>query len=443
MEASEERYACIAEAELLTKIYYQPSLWNSIEDLIASNFSAKFRPVFEAYKAVWSSNNALSPGLLSAYWGDPPREILIRSFVEKYVDSNSVVQSVSAIGVASLVEVIKAKNMQRELLDLGARLLKIAPNCSKETAEMLCANTLGVVRGMTVPSEASSYVVNDVLNTINEEYAQLYLAPNQLRGISWGYSSLDEITDGLVPGEVTVIAARPSVGKTTFALNIVLSHHYPALIFSLEMSASQLTRRLVDAQLGYSVAPYIRSGRKITLKGHPQFSAWKDWPLIIDTKSSPTPEYIYFKAAQAVQDFKVEVVVVDYLQLVAPSTSSRGALTRDREIAAVMSALKSVARDFHVPVIALSQLNRGFESREVASQNKTAKPVLSDLRDSGSIEQDADVVVFLLKAGEDGLSVLVRKNRNGPLGEVMLAYDHAASRITKLGTLAAPSRFLK
>lgn len=425
-----ERYASLVEAELLTKIYYQPFSYKAISGLTPASFSPKLRPVFEAYRAVWAAHNMLSPGLLSSYWGEPPRDVLIQQFLSDFIKNNFASDSQD---VEPLVEELKTKDMQRGLLDLGAKLVRGAPNCSRATAEALCASTISVVKEMTTADNESSGLIRDSLDEVDQAYAELFLNPTKLGGISWGYSKLDLLTNGLVPGEVTVIAARPSVGKTTFALNIVLSHHYPAIIFSLEMSANQLTRRMVDAQLGCSVMPLVKAGRKVDLKSHPKFKAWKDWDLVLDAKSSPTPEYLYFQTARHVHERNIKLVIVDYLQLVAPAVSARGTTTRDREIAVVMSTLKNIARDFNIPVIALSQLNRGFESRGTAHPSKQVLPILSDLRDSGSIEQDADVVTFLIKISPDSLMAIVRKNRNGALGEVQLMYDQAASKITQVG----------
>lgn len=429
----DERYASKVERELLVKIYYQPFLYKTIVNLTPGNFSPKLRPVFEAYRAVWASYNTLSPGLLGAFWGDPPRDVLIQQFVGE-LEKNSVVSPVANdLEVDPLVEELKTKGMQRSLLDLGEHLLKKAPNCSRESAEALCAGVITAVKEMAAPETDSYSLITDTLDEVNREYAELFANPSQLRGISWGYPALDSLTNGLVPGEVTVVAARPSVGKTTFALNIVLSRHYPSIIFSLEMSANQLTRRMVDAELGCSVMPLVKAGRKVDLRAHPKFKAWKDWNLILDAKSSPSPEYLYFQTARAVLERGVKLVVVDYIQLVAPAATGRGQQTRDREIAVVMSTLKNIARDFKVPVIAISQLNRGFESRGTTQPNKPVVPILSDLRDSGSIEQDADVVVFLIRVSESGLMAIVKKNRNGGLGDVQLNYDHAASKITQVG----------
>jgi replicative DNA helicase len=252
-----------------------------------------------------------------------------------------------------------------------------------------------------------------------------------ITGVPTGFTQLDQLLSGLQPSDLVIVAARPSMGKTAFALSIAREASRKGKsvgVFSLEMSAQQLVLRLIsaDAQIGLQS---LRSGRLSQSEMHGLVTRIDDLMnanIYIDDSAGLSPVEFRAKCRRMKIEHKIDLVIVDYLQLMhAPRAESR-----EREISMISHALKAVAKELQVPVMALSQLNRTLESRA------DKRPMLSDLRESGSIEQDADVVMFIhrpeyykIATFEDGRStenvaeVIVGKQRNGPTGDVRLFYQ--------------------
>jgi len=255
-----------------------------------------------------------------------------------------------------------------------------------------------------------------------------------LRGVPSGYTDLDRITQGWQKSDLIILAARPSMGKTAFALNLArnaaVDFNKPIAFFSLEMSSVQLVTRLISSET-YLAAEKLR-------KGDLQEYEWQQ----LNTKINPlvnaqmyiddTPQLSIFelraKCRRLKQQFDIQMVFIDYLQLMTTGGDNRG--NREQEISNISRSLKSLAKELDIPVLALSQLSRNVESRPGSK-----KPILSDLRESGAIEQDADMVIFIYRPeyyginddGEgnsvQGLAVInIAKHRNGKLGDVNLKF---------------------
>ena len=258
-----------------------------------------------------------------------------------------------------------------------------------------------------------------------------------MTGIPTGFSGLDQLTNGLHPGQMIVVAARPAMGKSTLALDFAraaaIKHNRPTIFFSLEMGRSEIAMRLMSAE---GAVP-LQSMRKGSLDS-------RDWttiastrgrindaPLYIDDSPNMTLVEIRAKCRKLKQRVGLQMVVIDYLQLM---TSGKRVESRQQEVSEFSRALKLLAKELQVPVIALSQLNRGPEQRA------DKKPAISDLRESGSIEQDADMVILLHReaayekdsprAGEADL--IVAKHRNGPTDTVTVAFQGHFSRFTDM-----------
>lgn len=289
-------------------------------------------------------------------------------------------------------------------------------------------------RRMSEDYVAMEYLVQPAL----EELEAIAAGGGAGTGVPTGFVELDELTGGgLHPGQLVVMAGRPSSGKTTLALDTARSaaigHGLPTVIFSLEMSRSEITMRLLSAEARVSLHQ-MRAGR-LGEEDWAQLSrrigAVAEAPLYIDDSPNLTLMEIRAKARRLKQRHGLRLVVVDYLQLM---TSLRRVESRQQEVSEFSRSLKLLAKELEVPVVALSQLNRGPEQR----QDK--KPVLADLRDSGAVEQDADVVVLIhredlydresARAGEADL--LVAKHRNGPTGTVTVAFQGQYSRFVDL-----------
>ena len=258
--------------------------------------------------------------------------------------------------------------------------------------------------------------------------------PNAINGVATGFKLLDEMTGGMHPGEMIIIAARPSMGKTSFAMNIVenvaVDQNRPCAVFSLEMTADSLVQRLICSRAKINMRA-LMSGQFLNQGSFQQMtraaSALAGSKIFIDDTPALSILDLRSKARRLHEMHKIEMIMVDYLQL-CRSTSRRAQDNRQQEIAEISSGLKALAKELSLPIIVLAQLNRGAESRT------SNKPKLSDLRESGSIEQDADVVALLFRpeyyaedddsraetAGEAEL--LIAKQRNGPTGGVPLTF---------------------
>jgi replicative DNA helicase len=264
-------------------------------------------------------------------------------------------------------------------------------------------------------------------------------------GVPTGFAQLDDLTAGLQPAELIVLAARPSVGKTSFALSLALNaaveRGLPVLFFSLEMSFQNVVERMLCATARVDTS-LVRSGFVDKVWGPLTRAASKisEAPMFLDDSPTPTVLEIRSKARRFRADKKVfpeegrlGLVIVDYLQLVKPH---RDADTREQEVSAVSRGLKALAKDLHCPVVALAQLRRSAEDRQ------DQVPRLSDLRESGAIEQDADVVAFLHRDKQDPsedaqtLKLVLAKQRNGPTGDVDLVFLRKYTRFESAATHA-------
>jgi replicative DNA helicase len=266
--------------------------------------------------------------------------------------------------------------------------------------------------------------------------------PGQLRGLSTGYSKLDSMSSGLQGGEMFVIAARPSMGKTSLAMNIVehiaVDCNKPCVVFSLEMSATMLVRRLLVSRARLSMQDLSR-GLLSRAQQDALYKATRDLQkaqIFIDETPGLDVMEMRAKARRLKKQHNVQMIMIDYLQLVT-SGSRRAKDNRQIEIAEISAGIKGLAKELNVPIIVLAQLNRAVESR------KGQRPVLSDLRESGSIEQDADMVGLLTRSDYAGAKMevedeeaeekkkgeamlILAKNRNGPTDDVLLRFiDHA------------------
>jgi replicative DNA helicase len=285
--------------------------------------------------------------------------------------------------------------------------------------------------------------IKDVLDSAFERIDELHRERGKLRGIPTGYNDLDSLLSGLQRSDLIILAARPSVGKTSFALDIArlaaVKHKQKVGIFSLEMSRDQLVDRMICAEAGVDLWR-MRTGKLSDSDQHGDFSRIShalgnlaDAPIFIDDTANLNIMEIRTKARRLQMEQGLDLLVLDYLQLMESRAGNRNSDNRVQEVAEITRALKGVARELNIPVLALSQLSRATENV------KPAIPKLSHLRESGSIEQDADVVMFIYRKAADKNYVIdelpmderytaeihVAKHRNGPVGVVRLFFDEA------------------
>ncbi len=289
------------------------------------------------------------------------------------------------------------------------------------------------------PSQGGPEPVNPLLKRAVDRIDELFNNSDALTGVTTGFDDLDDRTGGLQKSDLVIVAARPSMGKTTFAMNLVenalMATERPVLVFSLEMPADQLVTRMLSS-LGRINQTKVRNGQleeddwpKLTTA----VNMLKNKPLFIDDQPGISPNEMRTRARRIVREHgDIAMIMVDYLQLMTLKTGkSEG---RTQEISEISRSLKALAKEMGCPVVALSQLNRSLEQRP----NK--RPVNSDLRESGAIEQDADVIMFIYRdevynedSPDKGVAeIIIGKQRNGPIGSVRLAFIGKYTRFENL-----------
>lgn len=339
----------------------------------------------------------------------------------------------SAANLDYYVEIVQEKHLLRKLIQTCTEVVGQVYNYEGEVETLLDEVEREVLRinESRVQSQATTIkeLVKKAIGTIEDFHQR----QGSLTGIGTGFGDLDKMTNGLHSGEMIVIAARPSMGKTSLAMNIAehasVEQRVPVGVFSLEMSAESLVLRMLCSRSRVNMRN-VRDGflaerdfPKLTGAASKLASA----PLFIDDSSGLSILQLRAKARRMHQQFGIKLFVIDYLQLL--HSTARRAENRQQEIADISNGIKSLAKELQVPVIVLSQLNRELE------KDKNRKPRMSDLRESGSIEQDADLVGLLYKpssddeensapAEEDAVAVnlLIAKQRNGPTGDVHLTF---------------------
>ncbi len=341
----------------------------------------------------------------------------------------------TALHVARYAEIVHQKAVLRRILAAGQKITSLGYEEDKEVDEVLDEAEKALFGVSHQLIKDNFLPISDILAASFDRIDQLHREKGMLRGVTTGFKDLDNKLSGLQASDLVIIAARPSMGKTTFALNIALNAAIqgktPVGFFSLEQSKEQVVDRLISAQAmvdGWK----LRTGN-LREDDFPAIGmamgTLAEAPIFIDDSPLLTPIEIRTRARRLKADHNLGLIVVDYLQLV-DSGGYGGNDNRVQQVSEISRSLKALARELNVPVIALSQLSRAVESRDKKI------PQLSDLRDSGSIEQDADVVMFLYREDyydrdteRKGITdVMIRKHRNGPIGEIELHFKPEQGR---------------
>jgi replicative DNA helicase len=340
---------------------------------------------------------------------------------------------ISAANVDYHSRIVAQKYIQRELIRVSTEIQTRSFDDTYDVTELLdySENELFQIAEGNIKREVSP--INIVIKEAIEEIEKAGKREDALVGIPSGFTRLDRLTSGWQKSELIIIAARPSMGKTAFALsmarNMSIDHGKNVAIFSCEMSSIQLANRMIIAETDIP-GDKIRNGR-LTEEEWKQLDTRIKKLVQASIYIDDTPAISIFelraKCRRLMAQHKLDIVIVDYLQLMSGPDNAG---SREQEVSNISRSLKSIAKELNVPIIALSQLNRSVEMR-----GGTKRPLLSDLRESGAIEQDADMVVFIhrqekfgLTAFEDGSStkgiaeIILAKNRNGPVDDVRLRF---------------------
>ena len=336
----------------------------------------------------------------------------------------------SAANINAYADIVRERSILRQLIQVSHGIAEQSFNPKgTPSLEILDAAESAIFEIAEQQKKGSGpQDIKTVLKKAVDRIDELYKNKNSLTGLTTGFEELDNMTSGLQPSDMVVVAGRPSMGKTTFAMNlcenVALKAHKPVLVFSMEMPADAIVMRMLSS-LGRINQTSIRSGRLDQ----------DDWPRItsaiqmlseqkffIDDTPALSPLELRTRARRVARECggQLGMIMIDYLQLMQVP----GADSRVNEISEISRSLKGLAKELNCPVVALSQLNRSLEQRP----NK--RPVMSDLRESGAIEQDADVIMFLYRdevynqdTTEKGIGeVIIGKQRNGPIGTVRVAF---------------------
>ena len=338
----------------------------------------------------------------------------------------------SAAHIEYHIKILKQKSIQRELITASYDILHQAYDESVKVDDLVDNAQTKIFDAIQNNLKKEVQGIGDLINVAMSDIQKMQNSIG-LSGVPSGFVSLDAITMGWQKSDLIILAARPAIGKTAFALNMArnaaVDHHMPVAVFSLEMSAVQLTKRLMTSESGLP-ASKIKGGSKLEPYEWEQLEYklknLSAAPLYIDdTPSIPVMEF-RTKVKNLVKSKQVRLVIVDYLQLMQGPSELRG--MREQEVAAISRTLKQTAKELEVPIIALSQLSR----QSVQRSGGSGRPQLSDLRESGSIEQDADMVIFIHRPDALGLSenpssmeetqIIIAKHRNGSVGELPMIF---------------------
>lgn len=338
-------------------------------------------------------------------------------------------------------EIVRERSQQRRLIEAATDIMDKAYEPDGATALDLLSDAEKSIAQIAEGNrqDGGPQVVAPILKSTLDQLDEMFNQPDGLSGLTTGFNEIDNRTSGWQKADLVIVAARPSMGKTTYAMNLVenalLATKRPCLVFSMEMPSESIVMRMLSS-IGKIDQTRIRSG-KLVDEDWPKLSAavnmLKDLPLYIDDTAALTPQEMRNRARKVYRENNndLAMIMVDYLQLMRVSGPSEG---RTQEISEISRSLKAMAKEFNCPMIALSQLNRSLEQRP----NK--RPVNSDLRESGAIEQDADIIQFIYRdevynedSPDKGVAELITgKHRNGPIGTDRLAFIGKHTRFENL-----------
>jgi len=345
----------------------------------------------------------------------------------------------SAANIDAYANIVRERAVVREMIGVANEIAEAGFNPEGRTSHDLLdfaeSKVFKIAEQRTKSTEGPQSIHNILEKTV-DKIEELYQSPQDgVTGVSTGYADLDKMTAGMQPSDLIIVAARPSMGKTTFAMNLAehaaMTQDKPVLIYSLEMPSEQIMMRML-ASLGRINQTKVRTGQ-LDDDDWARLSStmgllMEKGKMYVDDASGLTPTDVRSRARRIARDHGgISMIMVDYLQLMrVPSLSDN----RTLEIAEISRSLKALAKELQCPVIALSQLNRTLEQRA------DKRPINSDLRESGSIEQDADLIMFIYRdevynedSTEKGIAeIIIGKQRNGPIGKVRLTFQGQFSR---------------
>lgn len=433
-----------AEQSVLGGLLLSTNAWDQVADRVAEMdfYREDHRLIFRAIRDLHDA-------------GRPCDAVTVSEWFESHgkadqVDGGNYISQLanntpSAANVGAYADIVREKSILRSLIDVGTTITSSAFSSDGRESKTLLEEAERLVFAIADKGNrgGSGYVsVQDSLKEAMAKIEELNAFEGDITGIPTGYLEFDKLTAGLQPSDLIIIAGRPAMGKTTFAMNVAehaaIKYGKSVAVFSMEMASLQLVMRMFSS-VGQIDQNRIRTGSLDDL----------DWPkltsamnllhkskIFIDDTPALSPAELRARARRLKREHDIDLIVVDYLQLMSVPDIKENRAT---EIAEISRSLKTIAKELNVPVIALSQLNRALENRP----NK--RPLMADLRESGAIEQDADLIVFIYRdevynkeSGEKGKAeIIIGKHRNGSTGTVHLAFQGPWLRFVNLAPESA------
>lgn len=441
------------ERALLGAIMLNPTAMYEIADIVSpdSFYAAKHKTIYDAMLSLYARGEPVDLVSLSARLKE--KKMLDKVGGNTYL-SELVGVTVSPSSGRHYAQVIQAKGVLRGLITTADEIAQLGFQEDRDIEEVLNDAQAKIFR---IANTAATRKFTDLRTELRETWERverLSQSKGELRGVPTGFKALDNKLAGFQKADLIILAARPSMGKTSLALDIArraaVEHKVPVGVFSLEMSAQQLTERMLAAT-AYVDAWKLRTGRGLTERDYENLQhaigVLDEAPIFIDDTASNTVLAMRSTARRLKAEKGLGLIVIDYLQLAMP-TSTRANDSMVQQVTEISRGLKAMARELDVPVLALSQLSREVEKRG-------GRPKLSDLRESGSIEQDADVVLFIHREDKDkryqdspevdngfsndfkkefvDVEIIIAKHRNGPVGAIKLHFKEDQTRFENVG----------
>ncbi len=430
-----------AEQSVLGGLLLENSTWDQVADKVVESdfYRREHRLIFNAIRGLADRNDPFDVVTLSEWLGNHDQLDDVGGLAHL---AELAKNTPSAANIGAYATIVRERSVLRQLIRAGTEIASSAFNPEGREAPELLDNAERMVFEIAEQGERrlrGFTSIRDLLATVVDRIDLLYNRDSPITGVATGFTDLDDKTSGLQPGDLIIVAGRPSMGKTAFAMNVVeyaaISGGIAVAVFSMEMPAEQLTMRMLSS-LGRIDQHKVRTG-KLGDDDWPRLTSalnmLSDTQVYIDDTPALTPTELRARCRRMKRENDLGLVVVDYLQLMqVPGTKEN----RATEISEISRSLKALAKELKVPIVALSQLNRSLEQRP------DKRPVMSDLRESGAIEQDADVILFIYRdevykedSPDKGIAEInIGKQRNGPTGKVKLTF---LGHITKFENYAS------
>ena len=428
-----------AERSVIGALLISSDSWDGVAEVVAASdfYRPEHRAIFrqiallvdrgEPVDVVTVSDRLLATGELDAAGG--------HTYLAELAEQTPTASNVRAYGKA-----VRERSVLRQLINAAQDIASAGFNPEGRSSEELVDEAERLIMQISESGQKAGgpQGMEGLLKGAIDRIEELYNTGGYITGLTTGFIDLDRMTSGLQPSDLVIVAGRPSMGKTSFAMNLVenaaLASDRPLMVFSMEMPAEQLVIRMLSS-LGRIDQSRVRTG-KLEQDDWPKLASatekLKGTQVFIDDTPALTPTELRSRVRKLVREQgDLGMIMVDYLQLMRVAGSGEG---RTAEISEISRSLKAIAKEFKVPVVALSQLNRSLEQRP----NK--RPVNSDLRESGAIEQDADVIMFIYRdevynedSPDKGVAeIIIGKQRNGPIGSCRLSFQGQFTRFENL-----------